>query len=324
MWGMRVPELSVVVPTCQRPESLRKCLVSLRDSDTQEVDYEIIIVDDGSDHDIQPLVNEFKGVFPGITLLRQTRKGPASARNAGVRMATSPVVAFIDDDCRVSPSWLKGMVRAHRKYPQAAAVGGFTVPGSDHSTVVIGQFLSNGSIEVVLRGGKEVIFFPTCNVSIKKSFIPIKVFDETFALPGGEDLEFFWRLFKDGKRFVYDRSLLVFHDRNPSLASFLRQAYAYGRGNILVQIMHKDHPLLKELKTGICSFWLGTLINMVKIPRFSCVLGNRLLAERTVQGGCGKLTVYAMFAVHKIFYVAGTIDQFVRHLCRSDRRSVPT
>ena len=62
------------------------------------------------------------------------------------------------------------------------------------------------------------------------------------------------------------------------LSTFLRQAYMYGQGNYLVQHLHKDLPLLKEIKTqSMVSFLLGLIVNFIKIPRFSYLLGKRLI-----------------------------------------------
>jgi len=124
--------------------------------------------------------------------------------------------------------------------------------------------------------------------------------------------EYFWRLFKKGYGFLYREDIEVFHNRHTNLHSFLKQAYMYGRGNYLVQDVHKDHPLLKELKTGKVSFWVATLINFIKIPRFSYLLGKRLIKENKIKNIYKKLSVYSYFVIHKIFYILGNITEFFR------------
>lgn len=102
------------------------------------------------------------------------------------------------------------------------------------------------------------------------------------------------------------------HYRVDRLFSFMKQAYIYGRGNLLVQHLHKDQPLLKELKTGKFSFWVNTIINTIKIPRFSYLLGKRLIKEGAIKKLYKKLAIYSYFVLHKVFYILGNIFEFVR------------
>jgi MoaA/NifB/PqqE/SkfB family radical SAM enzyme len=96
------------------------------------------------------------------------------------------------------------------------------------------------------------------------------------------------------------------------LRSFIKQAYFYGRGNLLVQYIHNDQPLLKELKTGNLSFYLATLINSIKIPRFGYIIGKRLIQEYNIKNRYKKLSVYSFFILHKVFYILGNIVEFLR------------
>jgi len=305
-------DVSIVVPTCNRMEKLKNCLESIANQDFPNERVEIIVVDDRADKDVEKMLNYFKGRYQNLQYIAQDRKGPAAARNLGAKIARGKVVGFIDDDCVLEGSWLRAMADAHEKNPEIAAVGGDTITSTDRSPALVSQFLSTGSIEIEVNSHRDVIFFPTCNVAIKKSILDSYRFNEDFPLPGGEDLEFFWRLFKAGHRFIWDRSLKVTHYRDDTLPSFLKQAYYYGRGNLLVKYIHQDQPLLKELKTGHPSFWGATLINIIKIPLFSYVLGNRLVKENTIKSRRKKLSVYSFLILHKILYILGNIVEFVR------------
>jgi sulfatase maturation enzyme AslB (radical SAM superfamily) len=113
----------------------------------------------------------------------------------------------------------------------------------------------------------------------------------------------------------------VIHYRNDTLRSCMGQAYKYGRGNFLVQSLHHDHPLLKELRTEKFGFWIATLINALKIPRFSYILGTAVIREHKITSLSKKAAVYAIFALHKICYIAGNIVEFFR--VRSDLAQSP-
>lgn len=305
-------DISIVIPTYKRCDLLRQCLDSLLQQDYPLDRYEIIVVDDANDDNIKIMLDRLNGRHPNLRYLAQRHKGPAAARNLGMRFSSGEIVGFIDDDCLVDKDWIKLMVAAHFKNPEIAAVGGLTITSTQKSTVLASQFLGNCSIEIFFKGITQVIFFPTCNVSLKRRIFQAHQFDESFPFPGGEDLEFFWRLFKEGCRFVWDKKIKTVHYRDQTTRGFLKQAYIYGRGNFLVQHLHEDQPLLKELKTGGITFWFATLINFIKIPRFSYSLGSRLIRENNIKDARKKISIYGYFVLHKMFYILGNISEFIR------------
>lgn len=305
-------DISIIVPTCNRAEKLNNCLKSLFDQDYPMERLEIIVVDDRANDSVMRMMEDLQRWYPQIKYTRQRCKGPANARNVGVRLSTGKVIAFTDDDCVVDKDWTRLMVETHRSHPEAFVVGGDTVTSTRGPFVLTGQFLSTCSIETGVNGKKEIVFFPTCNVSFKRHIFERYAFDEQFPLPGGEDLEFFWRLFKAGHRFIWNKKIKVTHYRDDTVISFIKQAYTYGKGNFLVQYLHGDHPLLKELKTGRIDFWAATLINAIKIPRFSYLLGKKLFREEHIRDVCKKIAVYLYLALHKIVYIWGNIFEFFR------------
>jgi len=305
-------DASVIIPTFNRPLLLKQCLNSLFAQDYPRDDFEIIIIDDGLGNETEALVSNLQKERTNLRYIRQFKHGPAKARNQGVDISQGRVICFIDDDCTAEKNWVKLMVKAHQANPQAAAVGGLTMLPLENSSVMVSQFLSTCSIEYLHNRNKEVIFFPTCNVSFKREVLEKHRFDETFPLPGGEDLEFFWRIFKLGKRFIWDKGILVTHYRHEGLHSFIKQAYFYGRGNLLVKYMHPDHYLLHELEAGNLSFWRATLVNFIKIPRFSYILGKRLIQENRIKGFAKRFSIYLYFSIHKVFYLCGNISEYFR------------
>jgi len=304
-------DISVVVPTYRRAKMLKKCLGSFLRQKYPLENFEVIVVDDGGDEETKTLISEFEQEGLNLRYLRQRHKGPAAARNAGAMLSSSPIVGFVDDDCTVDEDWIRLMLEEHSKNSTIVAVGGLTLTKSSCMHVLISQFLSTCSITTEVGGREEIVFFPTCNVSFKRSIFEYHKFDEGFPLPGGEDLEFFWRLFKKGFRFVWRKDIIVIHHRKETIKSFVRQAYIYGRGNFLVQKFHKDHPLLKELKTGK-RFWLATGINLAKIPRFSYLMGKRFFKTTYPRNFLDRAKVYLCLCLHKIFYITGNIKEFMR------------
>ncbi|CAN5384821.1 glycosyltransferase [soil metagenome] len=103
------PVITVVIPTYQRPALLRNCLEALaRQHVLAWAQVEIIVVVDGTDFEVFDLTYRMsKQTGLVIKCLQQKeRRGPAAARNRGWQAASSPFIAFTDDDCLPQPTWL--------------------------------------------------------------------------------------------------------------------------------------------------------------------------------------------------------------------------
>jgi len=305
-------DISIIIPTYNRKLKLKACLDSLFAQSYPRDAFEIIVIDDGSVDGTADTLCALSKINPNLRYFIQNHSGPAVARNLGIRNARSEIVGFTDSDCVLDKDWVKNMVQAHSLEKHIAAIGGSTEVDSHNIKAQVSQFLSDGAIETQIDGKYETIFFPTCNVSFKRDYLA-SGFSELFPLPAGEDLDFFWRLFKRGSRLSYKKDIKVFHDCHTNLASFLKQAYMYGRGNYLVKYMHQDHPLLKEIKTkSNLAFISGLIINFIKIPRFSLLLGKRLIQQHAQLNFFEKFQVYFYFVLHKINYLIGNIFEHFR------------
>lgn len=87
-----MPKVSVIIPTYNRCELLREALASVCAQTYQ--DFEVIVVDDGSNDDTAAVVQE----FAGVRYVWQPRRGVSAARNRGVTLSEGEWVAFLDSD----------------------------------------------------------------------------------------------------------------------------------------------------------------------------------------------------------------------------------
>lgn len=88
-------KISVIIPTCNRQEFLAKAIASVLGQSWQ--DFELLVVDDGSTDDTARLAAGYGGL---VRYLYQENRGPAAARNTGIRAAAGELIAFLDsDDC---------------------------------------------------------------------------------------------------------------------------------------------------------------------------------------------------------------------------------
>ncbi len=125
-----MPLFSVIIPTFNRSQSV-KCAIDSVLAQTFR-DFELIVVDDGSTDNTPELEEEYHG---RLIYRRQDNAGVSSARNAGLSIARSPHIAFLDSDDR----WVVVKLERHAAYLR------------DHSTVKIHQ-----SNETWIRSGRRV------------------------------------------------------------------------------------------------------------------------------------------------------------------------
>ena len=120
-------EVSVVIPTYNRPHDLRTCLESLI---TQTVPPQsVIVVDNGADDTTEILVHEYEEILAtsGITLryVRNNRNSLTSARNLGFKMSQGDIVLFLDDDVILDADYIQEIIKVYKRNPNALGVQGY-------------------------------------------------------------------------------------------------------------------------------------------------------------------------------------------------------
>jgi GT2 family glycosyltransferase len=189
--------ISVVVPTCRRPDLLSRCLDRLAPGvQTLPADqYEVIVTDDG-----EPTVKSFVADrYPWATWSAGPRRGPAANRNAGARQARGEWLAFTDDDCIPDSTWLAEFAKAIHEGCQVyegmtTCKDGIQSP-LDHSPVNT-------------TGG----CLWSCNIFISRAaFGSVGGFDEGFPYPYMEDADLRERLVKAGHPFEFVPAAAVDH-----------------------------------------------------------------------------------------------------------------
>jgi GT2 family glycosyltransferase len=216
------PVVSVVVPTRDRLQSLRRTVAALA---AQEIDapWELIVVDDGS----EPAVGaDAVAGLPDARVLRTTGVGPARARNAGIAAARAPLVAFTDDDTEPDPRWLAAAVVFLDGAPDHVGVEGrVDTPPYDP---LYGLSLANAAPGA----------YWTCNIAFRRAVLEqLGGFDEAFPYPHCEDLDLAFRALAHGPIGFAEDMRIVHHPR----AMTLRQLVARGRITVSEQRLFARH-----------------------------------------------------------------------------------
>jgi GT2 family glycosyltransferase len=181
--------ISVVIPTCERPELVTRCLANLYGAD------EVIVSDDSRTDRTHKLIRE---QFPSVKWVRGPQRGPAANRNFGASQASGDLIAFIDDDCIPSDLWVEHLKRA---LVETKLIEGKTIcpDKTNHPLEEIVENLSGGLLW-------------SCNFGIHRDlFYQLGGFDEDFLDAGGEDLEFAWRVRRSSVRVLFAPEAVVYH-----------------------------------------------------------------------------------------------------------------
>ena len=106
--------VTVVLCTYNRCQSLAKALASVAVSTLPEsVDWEVVVVDNNSKDQTRAVVEDYCRRYPGrFRYLFEPQPGKSHALNAGIQKAQGDILAFMDDDVTVEPTWLQNLTRA--------------------------------------------------------------------------------------------------------------------------------------------------------------------------------------------------------------------
>ena len=229
MSGKR-PFFSVIIPAYGRPQLLAQCLTALLLQEYPKHCFEVIVVDDGSPYSLAPVVETFKSDMT-LSYHRQPNLGPSAARNAGAKLAQGQYLAFTDDDCAPTPTWLSFLAQGLGNRP-GAMIGGYTrnaLPRNPFS--ITSQLLIDFLYHYYNQTESRALFFTSNNFAIASAqFWQIGGFDETMPLAAGEDRELCDRWLDHGYEMIYWPRAVILHEHNLQLFSFWRQHFNYGRG----------------------------------------------------------------------------------------------
>jgi GT2 family glycosyltransferase len=261
--------VSVIIPTRNRAEKIRACLTALAAQTLPPAQYEVVVVDDGSEQSLKPVIADFANRLP-VRLIEQPSAGPAKARNAGAASARGELLAFTDDDCEPAPDWLAVLCASHKRAPDKA-IGGHTVNSvdgnvySEASQLLVDYLYDYNARKARSTDGPGPVaaspappaFFTSNNLAVgSRLFAAVGGFGASFSLAAGEDREFCDRWQQNGYQLLYVPEAVVRHGHVLSLARFWRQHANYGHGASDLRRARVERGM-PRMRMEPLSFYLG-------------------------------------------------------------------
>lgn len=257
------PCFSIVIPTYNRALLLGECLQSLFEQLKPNGRFEIIVVNDGSKTgfaDYEKISNK----YPQVIYIYSKHKGPAAARNLGIKAAKGDIVLFLDDDSLPTKNWLSSTVKSWEELSDSGGIGGYVASReNDNIYCRINCDLFNWYLKEA-SACEYTVFLSTCNSGYKKAILNnIGSFDETFDNACGEDRDLSIKIHNIGGKLKMDERIVVFHGRDLALISFLRRHFEYGMAAYMV---YSKYPKWKRLsKKAYVNFYIRILKKYKKV-----------------------------------------------------------
>jgi len=282
---------SIIIPTYNRKDLLKQTLESFEKLSYPKIKFEIIVVDDGStDGTNEFLENVTHTLGYSLTCYRQSNKGPASARNKGIELASGEIILFTGDDCIPNPDLLDEHNRYYQNFNADNNMGilGFTGIHPDIEITPFIEYLYISGHQFAypsLINGKEVSFeyYYTTNLSLpREKIIEIGGFDEEFPSAAFEDIELGYRLSQKGFKLIYNQNAVTLHKHPTDLSQFIERSFRVGEAAI---IFFKLHPELKDWWLGIDAMVNPTLRNNYfdSVLKYAELLGMERALRRKIQ-----------------------------------------
>ncbi|MDP8285648.1 MAG: glycosyltransferase, partial [Candidatus Electryonea clarkiae] len=214
-----IPLVSIVIPHFNLPEMLERCIDSIV-TNTDEIPFEIIVVDNGSNNTTDELIKKLHK--SGVYIIRNsTNEGFAKACNKGSKEAKGKYVLFLNNDTEVQKGWLSAMMRAMQEGEEVGIVGAkllFPDGKIQHVGVVFdddcipSHLYQNGpsNLPQIQNRRYYQVVTAACTLIRKNLFRQLGGFDEGFR-NSFEDVDFCLRARRMSVRALYEPEAVVIH-----------------------------------------------------------------------------------------------------------------
>ncbi len=244
-------ELSVIIPTHNRADRLRRCLAALGRQTQPASDFEVIVVVDGSTDGTTDMLAHMPTPFT-LRVITQAKSGQCAARNRGVEIA-GRYCLFIDDDVMAGPDLVAEHLKAQRANGGVVAIGQLTAVLPASADWFARCFAKGWHDHYTrLNQGARPLMWSDCyagNLSAPRdALLAVGGFAADLTTNFGPELGY--RLQQHGSRFVYLPAALGEHDDYKNCRQLLR--YDEQEGRMLPELIRRHPDLLPGF---LHTFW---------------------------------------------------------------------
>lgn len=215
--------ISVIVPAHNAQATITACVSALACQENTPSDYEIIVIDDGSTDNTGQLA-----AAAGARVIRQQKRGPAAARNAGIHAACGDITCFTDADCAPRPDWICQITAPLLTDPAVAGVKGAYTSSQKEIAARFVQIEYEDKYDR-LRQYPRITFMDFYSAAYRRAILlEHNGFDERFSLANSEDRELSYRLAALGYQMIFRPQAIVGHHHANSVSGYFRKKVLNG------------------------------------------------------------------------------------------------
>jgi GT2 family glycosyltransferase len=287
-------EISVVIPTYNRLDTLQHVIPTLLDQDVPHDRYELLVCDSNSSDGTARYMAGVCAEHGNARYLPGAYGGRAAARNAGIAAASGAIVLFNDSDILASRDLLSRHLIRHRERANIAVVG-LEVQVRDLADYAYKREHpeARGQLHPPSRKRLSWLYFLTGNASVRRlDLLRVGSFDESFTGYGHEDLELGYRLQEAGIEIVYEPRAVNYHCQDVSHGDQKEKMKLAGRSTVRFYRKHPDFKV--KLNLGMTPVSLGLHSMLTRMPQILGYFDMRAESSK-----------FARDLVQQYYYVSG-------------------
>jgi len=270
--------ISVIIPAYNGQNTIRQCIESILNSDWNQAEIEIIVVDDASTDDTPHVVEKLQVYHPNIKLIKHNKnRGAAACRTTGLQHARGEFLFVLSQDAFAHPEWIRKAVGAFAENQRVGIVQG--------RVELIGQISTPFYHATQVR--KLNRHFPTVAIAYRAEavdhagrYFPVELSDL------GDDTDLAWRIIRAGYAPTWIEAITAYHGVYPVRNGFRKNIEGAWRGPRSFALLIKRNPEMR--KTFVIPFvWE----NPIRLFEFLTLLAALVILPFYPMAGIGLFIV---------------------------------
>ena len=285
-------DISIIICTCNRCESLLKTLQSIAGMYSPDsIRWEVIVVDNHSNDNTKKVVNEFSLTSKvDITYVVENKRGLSNARNRGVEESKGEIVAFTDDDCIVDVNWLNCLMNEFSSDSAVSGIGGRVELYDERDKPI--TIMTSKERDLFSSVEQLFSFMHGCNMAFsRKCLDKVGKFDCRLGagtkISSAEDTDIIYRVHKNDCKLIYCPDVVVYHNHGRRLDSEvgkLMNGYASGRGAFYLKNILKGDVMITKIAYWEILALLRTIMDSSKSSELKNKSSGYL--QNIIKGAC--------------------------------------